>query len=64
MDSGLECTLSKFADNTKQCDVISTLEGWDAIQRASTGLRGGLARTLRFSKARCKVLNLGKDSAK
>ena len=33
MDSGTECTLSKFANNTKLCDVVDILEGRDAIQR-------------------------------
>jgi len=32
MDSRIECTLSKFASDTKLCDVIDTLEGRDAIQ--------------------------------
>ena len=31
MDSGTECTLSKFANNTKLCGVVDTLEGRDAI---------------------------------
>jgi len=31
MDSGIECTLSKFADNTKLCGVIYMLEGRDSI---------------------------------
>ncbi|GAB0182841.1 mitochondrial enolase superfamily member 1 [Grus japonensis] len=32
MDSGIECTLSKFVDDTKLCGVVDMLEGRDAIQ--------------------------------
>jgi len=33
MDSGIECTLRKFLDDTKPSSMVGTLEGTDAIQR-------------------------------
>lgn len=33
IDRGIECTLGKFADDTKLCSVVGTPQGQDAIQR-------------------------------
>jgi len=53
MDSGSECTLSKFIDNTKLCGAVDTLEGRDAMQKDLNRLeRWACANIMKFNKAK------------
>ncbi|GAB0191740.1 cAMP-dependent protein kinase inhibitor alpha [Grus japonensis] len=63
MNSGIKCTISKFADNTKLCGVVNTLEGRDAIQRDLDRLeRWACANLMKFNKAKCKGLHMGQGN--
>ena len=56
INGGIECTLSKFTDDSKFCDTVSTPEGWDAIQRDLDRLEQCAQMNLTWSTAsRCGV---------
>jgi len=64
MDSGTECILCKFANDTKLCGMVDTLEGMDVFQRDLDRLeRWARANLMKYNKAKVQGPTHGSEQS-
>lgn len=62
VESGIECTFNKFADDSKLTGAADTVGERNAVQRTFTSLRND--NLMRFSVAKYKVFSFSSKSSK
>lgn len=64
INSGIKCTLSKYADDTKLCGAVDMPKGSDAIQRDLDWLKQWAQENLmKFNTSKYKVLHLSHSNS-
>ncbi|KAK4815481.1 hypothetical protein QYF61_003017 [Mycteria americana] len=60
LEAGVECTTSKFANETKLGGAVDSLEGQEALQRDLDSLgHWAIINGMKFNKNKCRILQMG-----
>ncbi|GAB0190321.1 mitochondrial enolase superfamily member 1 [Grus japonensis] len=63
LDAGVECTISKFADDTKLGAAVDSLEGQEPLQGDLDRLEHwAVINGMKFNKSKCQILHLGQSN--